>query len=311
MTTTTTTSNRSTLLYDSPSSAVTSTSPRRLAIYNLLAYIVNALVVYGLGAYGDKFGYEDNASISHKYQTLVTPADWAFAIWGIIYTAQLIWVIVCLMRSNHNPSTRDILQAVGYNYIGASMAQILWTVCFTTEHMISSLLAMITIMLYLFRATQSLRSVSANYWLYKFPITSHFGWILAATGVNVNVVLVALQLSRNVLVTASLLTLGLLLFESLYLTWTRYDWIVPLTVVWALYGVSKELQSPQASISAKYEHRQIDAIQWIAKMGAMTITAAVFVKAVLVTSERRRRGERAVPEEEQVYLRVNDTESSS
>ena len=37
-----------------------------------------------------------------RYQTIITPASWAFAIWGVIFPAELAFVVVqCL------PSARD------------------------------------------------------------------------------------------------------------------------------------------------------------------------------------------------------------
>ena len=52
---------------------------------NVVAYLSNFLVVF----FSTRAGLPDNAELSNKYQTLVTPAPYAFAIWGIIFTAEL------------------------------------------------------------------------------------------------------------------------------------------------------------------------------------------------------------------------------
>ena len=58
---------------------------------NMLAYLVNLGITYGslTGAFG-----ATNEELSEKYQSLVTPAGYAFAIWGAIYSlgkASLLW----------------------------------------------------------------------------------------------------------------------------------------------------------------------------------------------------------------------------
>ena len=313
-----------------------SSSSYTLACINLGAYVLNSLVVYGIGtglapAY---FGYKgrDNASISHKYQTLVTPADGAFGIWGIIYTAQLLWalwLVRCTRRdearlvnagatyresdSSHRNTPHDkILHAVGYNYVDASLAQIAWTLLFAAEQMTLSSIAMISILLSLFRAVHNMRKIQdtddINYWIYKFPLTSHFGWIMAATGLNLNVALVAWNFSSTALFYAGLVTLSLLLFQALYMTWNGFDYTVPLTIVWALVGIYLELMAPKPSISASFNHRQLEAIQWTAQAGA-SLVAATLVARILLTQVQKRRGALSnVPHshEETAYLRADD-----
>lgn len=316
--------------------ASNASSSYTLARINLAAYVLNSVVVYGIGSgLAPAFlGYKgrDNASISHKYQTLVTPADGAFGIWGIIYTAQLLWTILLFRltkRDNDRFGTTTgttyqatdsslsrtpydcALQAIGYNYVDACVAQIIWTLLFASEQMTLSLLAMLSILLSLFRAVQGVRSIGntsdapeVNYWLYKFPLTCHFGWILAATGLNLNVTLLAWQLSSDTLFYTGLATLSVLLFQSLYMTWNRFDRTVPLTIVWALAGIYLELQSPKPSIEAAYNQRQIDAIQRCAKIGASLITATYLAK-ILMTQLQRRQTRQSIGEEETTRLRVD------
>ena len=316
-----------------------SSSSYTLACINLGAYVLNSLVVYGIGtglapAY---FGYKgrDNASISHKYQTLVTPADGAFGIWGIIYTAQLLWALwlVRITRrdearltnagatyresdSSHRNTPHDkILHAVAYHYVDASVAQIAWTLLFAAEQMTLSAVAMVFILLSLFRAVHNMRKISdtdngsnINYWIYKFPLTSHFGWILAATGLNLNVALLAWNLSSTTLFYAGLATLSVLLFQALYMTWNDFDWTVPLTIVWALIGIYLELLAPKSSISDTYNHRQIDAIQWTAQVGASLVAATLVARVLMTQVQKRRGGVGNVPhsQEEAAYLRADD-----
>ena len=61
------------------------TAPSKLVALNYLnivAYIVNVVFTYGIGV-GGFFNLPTNDELSEKYQTLVTPVGWAFAIWGL------------------------------------------------------------------------------------------------------------------------------------------------------------------------------------------------------------------------------------
>ena len=63
-------------------SAVTSFVTNHLNVLNFAAYVLNIGLVNGVPFL---FKLPDNGEISQKYQTIVTPAGWAFAIWGLIF----------------------------------------------------------------------------------------------------------------------------------------------------------------------------------------------------------------------------------
>jgi hypothetical protein len=60
----------------------------------VLAYALNTVVTYDISVAG-WWNLPSKGELSLKYQTLVTPVTpvgWAFAIWGIIFAPQFIWV---------------------------------------------------------------------------------------------------------------------------------------------------------------------------------------------------------------------------
>ena len=60
-------------------------------ISNVAFYVLNVVVTYlsMTGIFGPT-----NSDLSQKYQTLVTPAGWAFSIWGAIFILEGIFVVV-------------------------------------------------------------------------------------------------------------------------------------------------------------------------------------------------------------------------
>jgi hypothetical protein len=64
-----------------------------MAVANFLAYLLNCIETFGIGPFSSRFSSnQDNASISEKYQTIITPHGIAFSIWGIIFISEGIFV---------------------------------------------------------------------------------------------------------------------------------------------------------------------------------------------------------------------------
>ena len=93
--------------------------PLRLRVANAATYIlliiVNAATQTGL--LGD-----DNATISARFPTLLTPAGWAFSIWGIIFLLQGLGVVYQFLPQGYGP---DGEKARIINTIGAAASDAL------------------------------------------------------------------------------------------------------------------------------------------------------------------------------------------
>ncbi|MDJ0728757.1 MAG: tryptophan-rich sensory protein [Crocosphaera sp.] len=118
---------------------------------------------------------------------LITPASYAFAIWGLIYLGLISLGIYQALPNNRND---PYLQKTGYYLVMSSVAQIVWVFLFLSRFFVLSTLAMVAILiplilLYL-ELNISLKSLpKQDKWLVNFPISVYFGWITVATIVNV------------------------------------------------------------------------------------------------------------------------------
>lgn len=219
-----------------------SSSPSGLARINYLnaaAYVSNVVVTYAVGASDSA---RSNAEISAKYQTIVTPAGWAFAIWGIIFTLQLIWAVVQLLPTFR--ASPLVIDGVSLYYLGVCGAQVLWTVFFTFELISLSLIAMLSILFCLIKTVNSQYKLGGgvstrDYWLLKAPFDVHCGWIIAASLVNINVVLVKWGTSSTVQFISAIASLLLLLLANVYyLHLSRPVFAIPLVLAWASVSLS-------------------------------------------------------------------------
>ncbi|HCF25641.1 MAG TPA: hypothetical protein DEV81_00085 [Cyanobacteria bacterium UBA11049] len=117
----------------------------------------------------------------------ITPANYAFAIWGLIYLGLIAYGIYQLRPTQHsNPTIRrvDILLIV------ACIAQMAWVYLFTLRLFWLSVVAMLAILLPLIAAYLQLgigkqRVSRQQRWLVQVPFSIYLGWISVATIVNI------------------------------------------------------------------------------------------------------------------------------
>jgi len=262
---------------------------------NAIIYFINLVIVFGSQSPYAR-GMKDNATLSKKYQTLVTPKGFAFAIWGIIFTAEMAFVVTQFIPSYSNPHfVKDI---VGYNFILACIAQSLWSICFGYEMILASMVCMIGILVPLcatvfhifypsLDTTDASRSSFSDWWCNEFPIEIHCGWIMAATLVNLNVLLVSYQVSSRVQIVAAYTTLATILLVGIYSCFMIFvivggdgsaagpvaavfddhqpSYVIPFVLVWASMAISKELEHPIESISTNFSPDTIKAIKVASK----------------------------------------------
>jgi hypothetical protein len=117
---------------------------------------------------------------------LILPANYAFAIWGLIYVGLVAYGVYQLRP----PQRRDItLRWVNILLIVACLAQVAWIYLFTLQQFWWSVLAMLGILLPLIGAYLQLRTSSQRSrdfkWLAQIPFSVYLAWISVATIVNV------------------------------------------------------------------------------------------------------------------------------
>ncbi|MEJ6483233.1 tryptophan-rich sensory protein [Nostoc punctiforme UO1] len=118
---------------------------------------------------------------------LIIPANYAFAIWGLIYLGLFAFGIYQAL-----PNQRDEpdLRKTGYLLVIACVAQSIWVYLFLSRLFALSVIAMLLILLPLIGVYVQLeigksRVPRLKKWCIHFPISIYLGWISVATIVNV------------------------------------------------------------------------------------------------------------------------------
>lgn len=118
---------------------------------------------------------------------LITPANYAFIIWGLIYVGLIAYGIYQLQPTQQrNPQFWKINKLL----IAACIAQIIWIFCFTLQFFYLSILPMLGILVSLLGIYVTLgigegRSSWQQRWLVQIPFSVYTAWISVATIVNV------------------------------------------------------------------------------------------------------------------------------
>lgn len=132
---------------------------------------------------GDSIG-----SQSDNVETLVTPAGWAFSIWGALYTGSTVFAVYQAL-----PAQRDdaLLARIRWPAAGAFLGNALWalyTQIFGLSAVSSAIILFtLTCLLIIYRQFASRAPASASQrWLVYLPLSALAAWLTVATIVNIS-----------------------------------------------------------------------------------------------------------------------------
>lgn len=218
---------------------------RTLQLSNILAYILTLVVSYTASA-----GLLNGVTIgevSARYPTLVTPADYAFGIWGLIYLMLggfVAWQAGGLFGGG--PHDRDdSLRQVGWWFVISSLANSLWVVCW-----VYGLTGLSVVMMTLLLASliKIILNTNMERWDAPLPVIAflwwpfcfYSGWVTLALITNVAAWLVKLGWAGGGLnplgwAFVMIILAGLI---NLLMTWRRNMREFALVGVWGLTAIA-------------------------------------------------------------------------
>jgi len=186
--------------------------------------------------------------ISNKYPTYLTPAGYAFSIWGLIYLGMLIFSIYQLFKSDS-----ENLDKIRLFFIASCLANIAWIFAWHNERLALSVVAMLTLLssLILINIDGTSLRKSADKWIVRIPFSVYFGWVSVATVLNVTIFLISLgfkveEFASNIIAVALLLTvtlIGIVVREKINIP------LYSLTIAWAFTAIAVK-QSGKTAVVA-------------------------------------------------------------
>ena len=124
------------------------------------------------------------ADISHKYDTLFAPANYAFIIWGLIFLLTLGFVIYQWTLIKNDP--KQYIRRTGAWFLISNIANALWVYCWVHEWLgycvmliliLLFSLIVLTVKLELELYDEPLSTIFFVWW----PISVYLGWVMVAT----------------------------------------------------------------------------------------------------------------------------------
>lgn len=232
-----------------------------------LVVLVATLIVNGLGGTG-LINNSSQSDVSREYQTLITPAGFAFSIWSLIYGLLFFAVVVMIVKRN-DPYYNRAIESISPLFWLSSAFNMGWIVTFSYYQIgISAIL----IFGYLFSLTfivKKLLNIHENKrWLLPLAFGLNTGWLFIASVVNVSTYLVQIEWDgfgiSDVTWTAIMLVVSVIL--ALLVLLNLKNAAFPLPIAWAYFAINRELASIDESFL----------LQMIA-LGGMVVLAAAAV----------------------------------
>lgn len=225
------------------------------------AFAINLITVLIPGRLDDEKRVASEGDGTAPWESLFEPSGWAFAIWGIIYGAELL--SAAYVGAVGEPVT-ELSKIVPY-FLAGNLFQSLWCVSFRSQYKRVLWLPLLMLVgggvsfgLGHFELTTALNYLTSTFnadtrnmlYLLRFPFALHTAWLACAALLNFNALLAVNQFSRSVQVAAAFFSAygGAALGAAL--TLRTGDPMLALTVAWALSALSDRTHQRAVTFAA-------------------------------------------------------------
>jgi benzodiazapine receptor len=218
-----------------------STNSALLKAANIVAFALT-VVVNSLAGSTKLIGGKTTADVSNLNPTLITPAGYVFAIWGIIYIMLGAFVVFQALPSQKDKTFQS---KIGWLFVLSSVLNITWLFLWQNQFLITSVVVMFLLLasliaIYLRLNIEKTTAPLRERLVVHVPFSVYLGWITIATLANVAAFLVSVNwdgfgVSRE---TWAILIIAVALLITLAVIVTRKDVAYALVVVWALAGIA-------------------------------------------------------------------------
>jgi len=210
---------------------------------------INALAGSGI------LGGKTIGEISRKYDTLITPAGYAFSIWGLIYfllTAFIVFQWIVLNKKEN----REIIDSTGVFFLISGLANIGWIFLWLNDLIGLSVLAMLVLLISLiilvFRLKLEIWDAPVRIIMFVWwPFVFYLGWIIIATVANLSAFFTYLSWDGSP-ISPQLWTVILIVIATgiySYLVFTRNLRESALVGIWAFVAIAARQGSTHTEIT--------------------------------------------------------------
>jgi hypothetical protein len=243
-----------------------------LILSNVAAFTL-MVVVNGLAGSTTLIGGQMTADVSDANRTLITPAGYVFAIWGIIHFLLAVFVIHQMLPSQQ---AKAFQKQIGWLFVLSSILNMIWLFAWQYEQLPLSVLIMLLLLgsliaIYLRLDIGRAKAGIAEKLAVHVPFSTYLGWITIATIANVASTLVSIDWDGFGIApeTWATIIIVIALAIAVLVVVTRTDIAYSLVIIWAFIGIAAEQGS----------HQNMVLITW----ASAAVVAAAVVASVVYT----------------------------
>jgi tryptophan-rich sensory protein len=198
------------------------------------------MIVMNYLSFAIPFGGQTNADVSNSFPTLITPAGYAFSIWGIIY----ILLGAFAVFQFHRGATWRFYNRIWPWFMLSCAANALWLVVFQNGWLGLSVLVILLLLTSLgamcilhYRFKTQLNTT--HRFFFQVPFSLYFGWVSVATMVNVAVYFTSLGpgwlVANELWIAMAVLIAGFGI--AMYVLLSQNDYVYAAAVIWAYVAI--------------------------------------------------------------------------
>lgn len=232
-----------------------------LAVSHLL--VLSAIIYWSYYSNTGAVNNNTMATVSDKFDSLFTPAGYAFAIWGIIYIGLIGLGINMISKAFRNISNDNFIEKAAPTLILSYIGNALWVWFWLNEQAGISVIIMLFILTMLIitivRLNMQLWDAPLKYIaLVWWPIDIYFGWISVATIANISAYLNSIHWTGGLSeITWTIIMIFIATLLALYMTYSRNMREYTGVFIWAFIAIAVK------------HYGQISSITWCAIIGAV------------------------------------------
>lgn len=222
----------------------------KLKLYQVLSivFFIGVLVLNYL-ATALPLGGNTTGELSDLYPNLFTPAGFTFSIWGVIYTALLVYIVFqagSIFKSKPRDSDAVVEELTPW-FLVSCLCNMLWIVLWHYQFILFSVVVMLGILFSLFQVVSRIylnerAGTVYRKLFFKIPFGLYLGWILVATVANVTALLVNVGWGgfglSDVFWTITMLVIAT--FIAVFTMYKLNNVFIGLSVIWALFGIVRK-----------------------------------------------------------------------
>ncbi len=214
-------------------------SYKKNMIISLIFYIAIIVTNY-LGATGFING-NSQSDVSKNFPTMITPAGFAFSIWGVIYFIMFLAIISPLFKKSEMNAKK--LNAIAKLFWVSALINIAWTIVFSYEIIWLSAILILALLITVFTMMKKLKTIGGDdNGFFDLGFGLYAGWLSIASVVNVMAFLYSINFNffNNSEVFYCVLLSVFVVIIALLQKFHNNPFYV-LSIVWAFFGIIKKL----------------------------------------------------------------------